>query len=301
MTIFTKRVSYLSVLLIFVASTVLLQSCEPKNDEDLIPSYIKIDEIKVTTESEEGSPSSNITDAWVYLNDDLIGSFELPATVPILATGEQKITIRPGIKLNGVSNTRAVYPFFTEITRELELVKDSVIHLQDLTVTYKANVNFALLEDFDQSGSLFDTTSKSTVGFTTTDDPQKVFPETDNSFSGFVQLSGDSAIFEIASKQRYNFPGQGGYVFLEMNFKIDQELVIGVIYDSEGLRLQRPLYTLNKTDEWKKIYLNLTPVKYTTPFASDIQIFLGAAKEDGVTDAEILIDNIKLVYFNNVK
>lgn len=301
MSIFTKRTSFINYLFLLVASTVLLQSCEPKNDENLVPSYIRIDKITVNTDSEQGSSSSNITDAWVYINDELIGSFELPATVPMLVSGEQNITIRPGIKLNGVSNTRAVYPFYGEITRELNLVKDSVINLQNNIVTYKPNVNFALLEDFEVSGTVFDTTSKSTVDLLRTDDPSKVFPEPDNSFSGIVQLTGDTAIFELVSRQKYSFPAQGGYVFLELNFKTNTELAVGVFYDSDNIRLQRHIITLNKTDEWKKIYINLTPVKYTIPDASDIQIFLGAAKMGGTEVPEILLDNIKLLYFKNSK
>lgn len=299
MTLFTRRPFIFSFFLIL--TSVLFSSCEPKNDENLVPSYLHIDKITLSTEYEQGSSSSSITDAWVYINDQLIGSFELPATVPILTEGKQKLVVRPGIKLNGISNTRNAYPFYTEIEREINFVKDSTINLTGTNVNYTSKTIFPWIENFDLSGISMDTTSKSTVNLTRTSDPELMFPETNNSYSGIVTMDKDSAIFEAVSNEKYEFPGNGSPVFLEMNYKINQDLVIGVIYLTSGKKVQRPLLTLNETDDWKKIYVNLTVPKYDTPNATDFQIFIGAQKEKDVDEAVFLLDNLKLVHFNTSK
>lgn len=283
-----------------LAVTITLTSgCTEKNDGDLIPSYLRIDKINLSTTSDQGTSSHNITDAWVYVDETLIGAFELPATIPVLKEGKQNITIRPGIKLNGISNTRSIYPFYSDIKRSITLVRDSIIHISDAVTTYKSNTEFPWMEDFNYSGVTLDTTSRSTVAIVKTNDSGKIFHQEGevNTYSAFVSLTADSSIFEAVSTEKYNFPGNGSAIFLEMNYRINHNLVVGVFYTTSGIRVQRPLLILNETETWKKVYVNLTVPKYDTPNATDFQIFIGTDKEDGTGDAEIYLDNLKLVHF----
>lgn len=291
-----------SIYNIFLFLTVIFfLSCEPKDDTDLVPSYLHIEKIDVTSTYQQGTSSSKITDAWVYIDGTLIGSYELPATIPILTEGKQNVSIYAGIKLNGISNTRSAYPFYSPIVREINFVRDSVINLGNLNVGYHPSAIFPWLEDFNISGISLDTTSKSTVAIAKTDNPEYLFPESDNPYCGIVQLTADSAIFEAATIEKFEFPANGGSVFLEMNYKINHPIIVGVIYMASGLRVQRPLYGLNKSEEWNKAYINLSVIKYDTPSATDFQIFFGAQKEDGSDDVLFLLDNLKLVHFNTSK
>lgn len=285
-------------ILLFLTIT-FASGCEKKNDPDLVPSYLFIDQIALTSTYDQGTSSQKITDAWVYVDETLIGAFELPATVPILKEGQQSITIRPGIKLNGIANTRSVYPFYADIKRSVTLVKDSIINFSDAVTSYKPNVTFPWLEDFNFSGVTLDTTSKSTVGIEKISDPNLIFHQIgeDNNYSALIRLSADSAIFEAASTQKFDFPDNGAYVFLEMNYKTNHDLVVGVFYTTSGQRIQRPLLILNKSDNWNKIYVNLTVPKYDTPNATDFQIFFGTQKENGTDETLIYLDNLKLVHF----
>ena len=295
MTIFTLKKFIFFTSLLFVIA--FLSGCEPKDDENLVPSYIYIDEIDLNTVYQQGSSSSKITDAWIYIDGTFIGSFELPATVPILNTGKQTINIRPGIKLNGINNTRSVYPFFTQLYKEVVLVKDSVVNITGTTVNYVPTVKFPFLENFEISGMSLDTTSKSTVGISKTSDPSLIYPESDNTYSAIVQLDKDSSIFEAVTREKYDFPGNGSFIFLEMDYKINHEMVVGVFYLSQGLKLQRPLLILNPTEEWNKVYINLSVPKYDTPNATDFQIFFGAQKNTGSEESLFLLDNLKIVHF----
>lgn len=278
-------------------SLVLISGCETSSNEELVPSYIHIDQIIINSTYQQGSSSSKITDAWVYINQQLIGSYELPATIPILASGKQKIVIRPGIKLNGISNTRNAYPFYASIEKELTLVKDSVINLGVLETTYHTNTTFSWLEGFELSGSSLDTTAKSTVDLIITSNPDLLDSSLNGTAAALIELESDSAIFEGATIEKFDFPNNGSAVFLEMNYKSNHSIIVGVIYNTSGIRVQRPLLTINKSDEWNKIYVNLSVPKYDTPNATDFQIFYGIQKEQGIDNATILLDNLKLVHF----
>ena len=78
-----------SVLLLFSFVIVsLFLSCQKFEGDQTVPAYIRIDAISIKTNyEEEGAPSSNITDAWVYINEEAIGAYELPAVFPVLAKG----------------------------------------------------------------------------------------------------------------------------------------------------------------------------------------------------------------------
>jgi len=282
---------------------VLLSGCDNNDDSILVPSYITIDQFSLTTDYGQGTASHKITDAWVYVDETLIGAFELPARVPILSEGNQNITIRPGIKINGISNTRAIYPYLFPVTREVRLVKDSAISLSPVSTRYRTNVTFPWLEGFELTGLTMDTTSKSTVPLQRTSDPSLIFsiPGESNSFSGLIQLPSDTSIFEVVTRETYDFPAPGSEVFLEMNFKTDNSIVVGVFYKTNGIQVQRPLLVLNESAEWNKIYVNLTVPKYDTPGATDFRIFIGAQTDEGKDQATILIDNLKLVHFNTAK
>src|SRR3989337_3990814 len=90
------------------------------NKEEPIPSYIHIDAINLSTNyTIEGSSSNKILNAWIYIDDQSVGAFELPCTVPVLAVGSHEIKIQAGIKENGIDATRIYYPFY-------EIVKQTV-------------------------------------------------------------------------------------------------------------------------------------------------------------------------------
>jgi hypothetical protein len=296
---FFLRTIILFLSLLLVAS---LSSCED-DDSGLVPSYISIDAFTLTTDYEQGTASHKITDAWVYLDETLIGAFELPARVPILTEGTQNITLRPGIKINGISSTRAIYPYLNPITRSMQLSKDIVAAFSTVGTRYRENVIFPWLENFEHSAFSMDTTSKSTVALQRTQDPQLIFsfPGESDSYSGMVQMTSDTSIFEIVTKETFDFPPAGSEVFMEMNYKTDNTFVVGVIYKSSGIQVQRPLLVLNNSEEWNKVYVNLTVPKYDTPNARDFKIFIGAKTDEGKNEATILLDNLKLVHFNTTK
>src|ERR1035437_8120947 len=136
---------------------VTIVSCEIYNPAEPIPAYIHINKITLaknlsgfpnSSTGDEGSLSNKITDAWVYIDEQLIGCFELPITFPVLSEGIHQVRIRAGIKINGIAATRAPYPFYNDFTQTITLEKGAKMNLTP-SVTYNSNTHFAIMESFE--------------------------------------------------------------------------------------------------------------------------------------------------------
>ena len=105
-------------------------SCDIINPKEQVPSYIGIYDISLLVPSQDegvfGSDSENITDVWLYTDNQLIGAFELPAVIPVLYEGMQNIKAYAGIKVNGISNSREIYPFYSYYEINMELIPGAV-------------------------------------------------------------------------------------------------------------------------------------------------------------------------------
>jgi len=88
----------------------------------------------------------------------------------------------------------------------------------------------------------------------------------------------------------------GTVIMLEMNFKTNNYLTLGVLIRDTYDIIEKDLLILNHSDEWKKIYINLGSNLSLYPQAIDYKIIFRAGLESELSDAHILIDNIKIVY-----
>jgi len=151
------------VVILFFLGIGLL-SCEKFEGDQTIPAYLFVDTIFLESNPllEEGFLTHNYTDVWVYVDDQIIGAFELPATIPILAQGKHKLSLFAGVIYNGISGTRGGYLFTKpRIYEEIELVMDSIIN-RDPTVSYFDNTQFLWIEDFEGAVSLKPTSNSDT-------------------------------------------------------------------------------------------------------------------------------------------
>lgn len=292
---FMNPITLYSILVFFILT--FLSSCEPK-DEDGIPSYIHIERIGLTTIDGQGTASHKITDAWVYIDDKLIGAFELPATFPVLKEGEHELTVYAGIKINGIAATRAPYPFYSPIITNVTLTPGAVTSITDTIVFYDENITFLWMEDFNDASVSIDTTSSSETHFHRTSDPELVFKFRDepNTYSATALLSGDTLLFECATINSFDLPRSGTPVFLEMNYKNNHNLTVGVFFAVGAEVHQQSVLVLNPTETWNKIYINLTPIIASFSGSTSFRIFTGLLRSPDSEAATIYFDHFKLIY-----
>ena len=308
------RFSVVSVLLVF--TTLLLISCNKFKGDQTHPAYIRIDEITVYTDYEsQGAPTQNITDAWVYINNESIGAYELPAVFPVLAKGITTVRVDPGIKLNGIAALRTPYPFYQPIIQDVELVEGEEINLNTdtlfmgndyvpytMTTTYYDNLVFVWMEDFEDPSLSLDSTSKSRTDIYRThpaNNPE-AFLTSYSKYSGIMTLDTVAYLCEVATNvgndDGFFLPKVGQFVFLEFDYKNNNYFTTGFYAREQSQIVQHPVLNMNISSEWKKIYVNLTPGVSSQTAAIDFNIFFGALKEYNVDEPRILIDNVKLIH-----
>ncbi len=286
-------------LMIFFAFAGILQTgCNKFEGDQFVPAYLRIDTIRFSTEyATQGSNTHNITDAWVYVNGQLIGAFELPATFPVLARGTQRLEIRPGIKLNGIAATRVPYPFMKPIIVDnFGFFEDSVVRFNPQT-NYYENLRFLWKEDFENISLTLEKTNQSDTSIYRTEPANN--PEAwlsgNSAHSGFVHLQGNRKFFRIITFQGFNLPGNGSPVFLELDYKCDKAFGLGLLARIDNTIETFPLVVINKSLKWNKIYINLTPVVSSYNNAEYFKIYFES--ELGTdTEARFYFDNIKLIH-----
>ena len=245
-----------------------------------IPSYVFIPKIDVTTTSVQGSASSNISDAWVYKDGSLLGVYELPVEFPFLPGDESEIVVAPGIKLNGISATRAAYPFYTTDTLDLMAAagaSDTVFP----RVTYTSFTVFDLIADFEQN----------TVFQNITITNSEVF---EGNSSGMISIS-DTIETLALSNDLFVISSQTAACFLEMDYKTNHLFEAGLrVITSSGNFFVYKL-TIPPRNEWNKIYVNLTP-EIVQLRADSYQIYFRVVPQTQADDIKIYFDNIKLMH-----
>ncbi len=282
-------------LFLFISLSVVFTSCKQEDLQPGIPAWLQVDTVTFSTVYiDQGTSKQKITDVWVYADDQTIGAFEMPSTIPILENGTGKLRLEAGIKLNGIGATRAPNPFFEPvIIDEFNFVPDS-ISLANFGTEYRETTVFVWKEDFEGNSISIDSTSKSMTNIVLSE------PLTSETFegnhSGKIVLTSEVDYYEGASYEAFDLPTDGSVVFLEMHYKCNNILVVGLFAQDASQIIQDPVIYLLPKDDWNKIYINFTNKLQSYSNALDFKIFFGAIYDSPDEEAVILIDNIKLMY-----
>ena len=295
-----------TILYVWWVILLLAGSCDVGGEEEL-PTYVRVEPIRVESTPGSGSTSAKITEAWVFLNNDFAGAYDLPATVPLLGEGEQTVLVQAGIKDNGLFDRPEIYPFYSTDSFRVDLAPLGIDTVRP-RVQYLPSVEFSFIEDFEDGDSFFsddiDGNPETTVSITTESD--EVF---EGDRSGKIVLTADNALVQVATSAAQKITDianlQSPFVYLEINYKSDVDVIFGVIAHPSGL-VTNPEVAFEAgflaNEEWNKIYLNFSSLIVNLP-APEYQIILSAGLPvDGsgnfIEDrGVILLDNIKLVHF----
>lgn len=281
------------ILVLFLLN---LSSCDIINPPEKIPSFISVDTIKLkTTGPQQGSSIHAITDCWVYVNNKLIGSFEVPFTIPVLESGMQEIQIEPGFKNSASDSKREIYPLIKGWACTKNLVEGGVITLEP-EFEYR-NVVFDLIEDFEDIGIEFETSLNSDTSIMLISDSRALEGK-----SMYFALDNVNKKFECLTSKLYEIP-KNGQAFLEISFKANTNFQFGVFsveYNGSSIsEVRKNIFTFNPVDSWRTIYIDLN---YAIRNANGkmFRLFFTCARSANASTEklEVFIDNVKLTYLN---
>lgn len=294
-----------------------LVSCKKFEGSQTVPSYIHIDSITVNCDYYVyGANTSKITDAWVYVDDNPIGCFELPATFPVLKKGQHKVTVYGGIKRDGISAARAPYPFYKPLVYEnLKLVEDSIVTLKPVLGYYPVGngVEKGWMEDFENANTMVPLSSSDTSIIRI--NGAEAWHSPNSFYSGKVVLPPDSLDFAFATSDEFSFHANYlNYCMLEMDYNCNDAFFVGVIYYKNYQLVKHPLVRIQPTDtlnvmpqRWNKIYVNIGPLMnenvtasyFKLYFTSDLSVDPAYGQPDYVPAHKqryYYFDNLKLFY-----
>lgn len=285
----------------------VFQSCKDKDPLEGVPSYIRVDEAVVDiADPSQGSAIHSISDCWLYSQEKegaklkLLGVFEIPFEVPVLASGNVRIEIEPGIKTSGRDAERSVYTMLTNYIIDTLLVPNQTMKITP-HYSYRQGVDFIMVENFDQIGTKFEVADSSTYSFSM---------ERDGALEGYsmkIEIPKDdyAGHFECRTTDLYSI-SENGVTFLEMSYKCNDYFnfgMFGVVESATATSgVRERIYTFNPTyGKWKRIYINLNEaVVNSSSNCGQFQPFYTAIRIDSLSpvgqNTEIFIDNIKLLH-----
>ena len=270
--------------------------CNIINPSEEEASYIQIDSVNVLTDvAIQGSNAANISDAWIYVDGQLIGAFELPCRIPVLQSGKHKVSIGAGVQLNGSSSLRTPYLFYRFHEQENVNLEPGQTTNISPTFSYFDSLTFAFKANFDDlSGNKLTSTSSSDTSLSLCNDPARVF---EGAGSCLVELFRDSGFVDFQMIDPVSLPKGGANVFMEINYKNNTDLLVGLrSYYTGASTKEEQVITLRPTDSWNKVYINLTRQVSSQINAINYRIFFQTSKRSGSEPLEVLIDNFKIIY-----
>lgn len=284
-------------ILALLAIASLFSACV-KNNPD--PSWLEITawELQVNPNSQypTGELTQNFTNAWVYVNDNPVGVFELPVRIPLLTDGETKITVFPAILNNGISATKKIYPFVESYSTTVTLAKNAT-SVVNPTTRYVSYTRF-WIEDFEEASIKITDDATSTANLGTSGDPSIIQPFNNSRFGRITLNSTENKWYAFTDD--LVLP-KGAEVYLELDYHNTNSVVTGLLGIGASGVAENPNIQLNPQAatevKWKKIYIDLKEIVSNSTSAEYFKVSFQSLIDEGLTSGEVNIDNVKLVYF----
>lgn len=269
-------------------------ACDVINPEETLPTTIKIAPFEFNIESGQGTANNRITEVWLYANSDFLGAFYPPVDVNYLGEGSTQLTLRPGIRNNGILSDAIVYPMFTGYSTTLEAQSGAIVQVDPQTA-YQPQSVFPLLADFEFDNPFLeniDTVSASNFIRSSVD----VF---EGGYSGQITLSQEAYFIEVTHVLPMSgIPTDGTSSYLEFRYKSEVEMSIGLIgINLSGQSFSNFFYLVNPSSEWNQLYIELTDWIEVSDLPS-YKIVFRSLYPNTATKPEynIFLDNIKVVH-----
>ena len=277
-------------IFIFCFAVLGFSSCEIINPEEEIPAYIEIDTFLFSTSSyAQGASTHKITDAWINVNGEFIGLYELPCKIPVIGNGPATFQIKPGIKNNGIAASRVHYPFYTIYELDTALAPLSQIKITP-QCTYYESTKFDWIENFEDPGISIDTNFTSLVSINDT--------TINGSHAAKIVMHDSLNFFHAETTETFDLPGGNvPTLYLEMDYYCNNSFTVGIQLRSSTSITYQPVIFLNPQEKLNKIYIDFTYFSQTSLDIDGYKVYFEGARNDTITRSVIVFDNLKLVRF----
>jgi hypothetical protein len=271
---------------VFFLFLLLFSSCVPEND---VPAYINIPSFSFTTTAGQGTSAQKISDVWVYVDGQSLGAYQLPARFPFVGVGKHEFLLFAGIRNNGIRENPVIYAPAKTFTTTLDVKSGDDITIRP-TTTYIDGVKIWLNDDFE-----------STNYFTVNRDnnPTTGFMGIPNGFEGrgaSIVLTKANPVIEKAASVKAQIPNNAQAVIIELHYKTAAPLAVGIVGYVNALSVGESKFklVLSPNSGWNKTYVDVTD-EMKNLRCTEFQVVLRSQLQDSLSQATVLIDNVKLI------
>ncbi len=263
-------------------------------EEAVQPTFIQIPEVMVSPKGGQGTADHDISEIWVYVDNELLGAFSVGNSFPVISEKPFSLDLFAGIRENGQALDPRIYPFYQSLQVPLQPTPDETQTVRPVFPYHSATL-FKLMEDFEQGHSLDDDLDG---------DPETLLEITDQrpieGKSARGTLTQEHPVLEVATSEIINdLPTTGESAFLELQYRSDVPVQVGLRGHGTGIT-PASFYklVLFPTEESRKIYINIAPDLQASQLQGYQVIFLATFDVDlKLSDQLIYFDNIKLLHF----
>lgn len=261
-----------------------------------IPSYLSID-----TMIYANCATSGFSCIYVYVNGRFEGVFEIPRQIPILASGEAKITLRPGIDMNGATLDRDYYRICGLYEETVTLTKGEIT---PITPTFSDfdNITIPWTENFESQDSYVSiipandtipplTLDTITVAGKTFGPIGSVYIAPDNKIETYdYTRGGDSLLLYHSTAQSYLEFSYISTAHFEVRIKIYKPA-------ASTFEDRSVMIVYKSPDAWKRMYIDFSEITYGNNTATYYQPYFRLIRkyDSTMTDTTILhLDDIRI-------
>jgi len=283
-----KPICYLLSIIVVL----LIGSCGFYDKAEVPVSFLKIDSIDQMTTGGQGFNSHALKDIWVYADNELLGVFTPPVDVPVIPTSDStEIIIFPGIRNNGVALNPIIYPFMDRYESTMAIDVGETVEI-DPVFNYRSTVVFEMIEGFEGNhGFTYDADTSLATSILVSE--TEYF---EGNKSGHFSVDENNRTVQVATDLQFSTESlDGREVYLELDYKNDSPLWIGLITTSPSLEIKKFKVFLQAREDWNKVYIDFTN-ELAFNQVETYRVVLGISLGSAVT-GDAYVDNIKLIHF----
>lgn len=268
-----------------------------------VPTYVHLDSFHFLQPpgyyAIDGSTSHDIGSVFVFYNNQAVGNFDLPCTIPVIANDSGILEVEPGITVNGIEDNQTAYPFYTIDTFQFHASGGNILNHTPST-EYTSSARLAFNADFEQGNGFTLISGDSAIQQIS----RQNFPASmiyEGQGSGYIHLGvpGDSSV--ISSQQSFTVPQANGVgtPFMELNYQCTMPFYVGVVAISTATGstvTSTPYYLAGvyPSNTWKKFYVQLADFVATYP-AEKYLIIIKTTLPSNQSNGYLLLDNVKVI------
>lgn len=260
----------------------------------VVPAFIHIPAYTFDVRPGEGTANQKITEVWVYNDEQLLGIYDLPAVVPIITGGSSNIQVFPGIKNNGMSDSRIRYVFSPSYDTTLTLTPGDSVSMVPRFQYFEQ----AVIEELGfESGNFLIPMPGNNGTFSAITDAEVVF-EGNRCGKGVIAENQNRLYFMRDENLGYVV---GNFYFLEMNYSSNNKFSVGLLITEGGIENKYFALIINPTQDengvpnWNKIYVDFGDLPTKHPQATSFKFFVEMIPDESGKSCELYLDNLKWV------